>query len=396
MSEDIKNCPRLRFPRFKGPWVSAPLDSISTISSGLTNEQVDHITPYKVSRIETISSGFIDINKIGYIEYNNNISSSKLNIGDILFSNINSTSHIGKSAYVSSDINLYHGINLLRIVTNKKNYSKFIFYIINTNDYRESFRQRANKAVNQASINQRELGKTLIKLPQYEEQQKIADCLSSIDELIEAHEQKLDALKQHKKGLMQRLFPAKSETTPHWRFPEFRNTGDWMSITLGELCSISTGKKDANQGNNTGLYPFFTCAEKTIYSNTYSFNGEALLIAGNANVGLTKYYNGKFEAYQRTYVLMNFKKININYLYIFLKSNLQKYLKNIAQLSAMQYIKLPMLKEYIILLPKYSKEQQKIADCLTSVDEHIKAQEEKIAALKEHKRGLMQQLFPSL
>ena len=102
MSEDIKSCPRLRFPGFERTWISAPLDTISTISSGLTNEQVDHITPYKISRIETISSGNIDINKIGYIEYANNISSSKLNIGDILFSNINSISHIGKSAYISS------------------------------------------------------------------------------------------------------------------------------------------------------------------------------------------------------------------------------------------------------------------------------------------------------
>ena len=98
------------------------------------------------------------------------------------------------------------------------------------------------------------------------------------------------ALKDHKKGLMQQLFPreGETETTPRLRFPEFRDAGEWEVKRLGEVCKVQTGKKDANEGGIEGGYPFFTCAEKHIYSTSYSFDCEALLVAGNANVGQTK------------------------------------------------------------------------------------------------------------
>jgi len=83
---------------------------------------------------------------------------------------------------------------------------------------------------------------------------------------------------------------------------------DWDVVTLGDVCKIATGKKDVNQGNPNGIYPFFTCSRKITYSDTYSFDTEAILVAGNGDVGLTKYYKGKFEAYQRTYVLYDFRK----------------------------------------------------------------------------------------
>ena len=233
-----------------------------------------------------------------------------------------------------------------------------------------------------------------IAVPSLPEQQKIADCLSSLDSLIDLHEQKHNALTQYKKGLMQRLFPAEGKTTPALRFPEFRNADAWAVKPLKSFCKIQTGKKDANIGAEKGEYPFFTCADKHIYSNSYSFDCEAILVAGNANVGKTKYYKGKFEAYQRTYVLNNFQGIDVSYLYTFLSANLQNSLTEKVQSSAMSYIKLSMLKEYAILFPISIKEQQKIADCLSAIDARITAEAQSIAALKQHKKGLMQQLFP--
>lgn len=412
MSEDIKNCPRLRFPRFKGPWVSAPLDSISTISSGLTNEQVDYITPYKISRIETISSGSIDINKIGYIEYSNNISSSKLNVGDILFSNINSISHIGKSAYISSEINLYHGINLLRIVTDNTIYSKFVFYIINTYSYRDFFRQRANKAVNKASINQTELGKTVIKYPQqYKEQKKIADFFSSLDELIEVHEQKLDVLKQHKKGLMQRLFPAEGETTPRWRFPEFRNNGEWQNISVSQLGKVITGKTPSTTNLSfwNGEYIWVTPTDITHHKDIYSSNRtitslwiknnvlpvNTVLITCIASIGKNCILQKEgFCNQQINAIVPNLKNYNSNFIYYNFEKN-EHILINNSGASATRILAKSKFEKLHFLFPSLP-EQQKIANCLTSLDERIEAQEEKITALKERKKGLMQQLFPSL
>ena len=181
---------------------------------------------------------------------------------------------------------------------------------------------------------------------------------------------------------------------PKLRFPEFQEAANWNIERLGNLCKIRTGKKDANEGAVNGVYPFFTCAEKHIYSHSYSFDTEALLIAGNANVGQTRYYKGKFEAYQRTYVLTDFSEISVPYLHAVLSAKLRDSLLSQVQVSAMSYIKLPMLQEYGLAVPSSYAEQQKIADCLSSLDELIAAQARKVDALKTHKKGLMQQLFP--
>ena len=138
-------------------------------------------------------------------------------------------------------------------------------------------------------------------LPKKDEQQKIADCLSSIDELVTLEAQKLDTLKAHKKGLMQQLFPAEGETVPKLRFPDFRDAGVWEQRLLKEVVkNVNTGKLDANAMVANGQYRFYTCAKNYYQIDQYAFEGEALLIAGNgAYLGYIHHYIGKFNAYQR-------------------------------------------------------------------------------------------------
>lgn len=133
-------------------------------------------------------------------------------------------------------------------------------------------------------------------------------------------------------------------------------------VELSSLCSIKTGKKDVNQGNPNGIYPFFTCAKECTFSDEYSFDCEALLIAGNGVVGDVKYYNGKFEAYQRTYVLSDFVKLKPNYLYFILKDKLPIYLQELKQGNTMPYIKLGMLAELQIPLPPLSVQEEIVAE----------------------------------
>lgn len=128
-------------------------------------------------------------------------------------------------------------------------------------------------------------------------------------------------------------------------------------VSLGDLVDIKTGKKDVNQGNPSGIYPFFTCAKEYTYSDEYSFDTEALLIAGNGVVGDVKYFNGKFEAYQRTYVLDNFQNVLPKYLFFLLKELLPEYLNGIKQGNTMPYIKVGMLFDFKIPLPPLSFQQ---------------------------------------
>ncbi|MDN4754323.1 restriction endonuclease subunit S [Porphyromonadaceae bacterium W3.11] len=195
----------LRFPDFSDPWQQTTLGEVAEITSGYSGEQEQIETPYRVSRIETISSGAIDINRVGFVPYDTRLEGYKLSLGDILFSNINSIEHIGKSAIVSKPMDLYHGMNLLRLkVINAEPY--ILYSHFQRDVVRNRFRSIANKAVSQASINQTALGKESVSLPSLAEQRKIAEFLSLIDERIEVEEKLLGKYEEQKKYLLRKMF----------------------------------------------------------------------------------------------------------------------------------------------------------------------------------------------
>lgn len=153
---------------------------------------------------------------------------------------------------------------------------------------------------------------------------------------------------------------------------------NWEWVRLGSLVNIKTGKKDSNHGNREGAYPFFTCAAAPIRSDTYSFEGEAVLLPGNgANVGLALYYNGKFEAYQRTYVLTS-EKISIKYVYYHLLLGWERHNRNKQFGSATNYIKLANIKDYRLPLAPLD-EQRRIVEKI----ERLFAKVEKAAHVVE-------------
>jgi type I restriction enzyme, S subunit len=146
---------------------------------------------------------------------------------------------------------------------------------------------------------------------------------------------------------------------------------NWQIKKLGEICEIKTGKKDVNQGNPNGKYPFFTCAREHTFSDEYSFDTEALLVAGNGDVGHVSYYKGKFEAYQRTYVLYKFKDVLPRYLFLFLDGFLKDTVSKQKLGNTMPYIKMGMLADFEVPVPSLV-EQKRIVKIL---DKNFKALE---------------------
>ncbi|MFZ1655032.1 MAG: restriction endonuclease subunit S [Candidatus Moraniibacteriota bacterium] len=170
----------------------------------------------------------------------------------------------------------------------------------------------------------------------------------------------------------------------------------WVEKNLGDLCQIKTGKKDVNEGNPEGKYPFFTCAAAHTFSDYYSFDTEALLVAGNGNVGQVSYYSGKFEAYQRTYVLFDFKGVTAKYLFRVLDKRLSATVSKQKLGNTMPYIKIGMLTDFVVPVPP-PKEQELVAESLSAIAEETQRlahlYERKLAALEELKKSLLRQAF---
>lgn len=242
-----------------------------------------------------------------------------------------------------------------------------------------------------------------IKVPYpclFKEQQKIADCLFSIDELIDAESRKLNALGKYKKGLMQKLFPAEGETLPEWRFPEFRGKSEWRIKPLGKICTnydsrrIPITEKDRVKGK----IPYIGASGVIDYINDFIFDEDLLCVSEDgANLVARTYpiafsISGKTWVNNHAHVLKFSHKYTQNIVESYLNMiNLQDFLTGMAQ------PKLNRGKLDIIPIPLPEKEeQQKIAGCLSDVDTMITEQSNKVEQLKAHKKGLMQGLFPSL
>ncbi|MDO9568584.1 MAG: restriction endonuclease subunit S [Hydrogenophaga sp.] len=269
-----------------------------------------------------------------------------------------------------------------------------------------------------------------IPTPSPAEQQKIADCLSSLDELLAAQARKVDALKTHKKGLMQQLFPREGETQPRLRFPEFQNAGEWIPTTVGGLveAGVLYAPKDGNHGSihpkssdyvangipfimasdlNGGLIDIETChfiskEQADTLQKGFAKEGDVLL-SHKGTVGEVAVVRKIHTPYlmltpQVTYYrVKDRKKLSNEFLaQLFVSMTFQSNLLEVSGGGTRAYIGITEQAKLRVQLPKDADEQQRIADCLTSIDDLIAAQTQKHEALKTHKKGLMQQLFPAL
>lgn len=239
-----------------------------------------------------------------------------------------------------------------------------------------------------------------IRLPtpkKKEEQQKIADCLSSLDALIAAQADKIDALKAHKKGLMQQLFPREGETIPRLRFPEFQDAGEWEEKSLSDCCHLQAGKfvraSDIHQELSSERYPCYGGNGLRGYTETFTHKGQYPLIGRQgAQCGNVNLANGRFHATEHAVVVTANQGVDIVWLfYKLIRMDLNQHATGQAQPG----LSVESLNKLTVRIPENEKEQQKIADILRSLDKLIAANTKKLEALMAHKKGLMQQLFPS-
>ena len=234
-----------------------------------------------------------------------------------------------------------------------------------------------------------------VPLPKEEEQQKIADCLSSLDELIEATIQKVETLKEHKKGLMQRLFPAEGNNLPDLRFPEFKGAEEWKGYKLKSLCEIGNGKDYKHLGG--GNIPLYGSGGYMTSVDDFLYDGESVCIGRKGTIDKPIFLTGKFWTVDTLFYTHSFHNCLPKFLYL-ISQQINWYKYNEA--GGVPSLSKTTIGEINVFVPVGKKgelkEQQKIADCLFSLDELIEATSRKVEILKEHKKGLMQQLFPKI
>lgn len=402
--------PKLRFPEFSSNG-AVICKKGNLLFEPISNK--DHKSDLPVLAI-TQEHGAIPRDQIGY---NVSVTDKSLKsykvveVGDFIISL--------RSFQGGIEYSLFHGIcSPAYIVLRKKNdiieqYYKYYFktskFILDLNKDLEGIRDGKMVSYSQFSS-------ILLPKPDNKEQQKIADCLSSLDDLIASEDKKLLTLREHKKGLMQKLFPAEGKTLPEWRFPEFRDCGEWEERKLSQVASYVDYRGKTPKKSSSGIflltaknikmgYLDYACSQEYIPKNTYNEVmsrgvpqvGDVLITTEAPCGNVAQIDNENVALAQRIIKYRGIEgELDNTYLkYVFLSSKFQYNLSSKSTGGIVRGIRGSVLHELPIDFTSLN-EQQKIADCLSSLDALISAQAEKVEALKVHKKGLMQGLFPSI
>lgn len=430
-TENKKYIPALRFPEFQndGEWILTSVGKYYKVQGGFafrSSEFKKSGTP--IIRISNIPNEgiYIDISNSVYYDRIENEVNFLISKGDLLIAMSGATTgktavynQIGK-AYLNQRVGLFKS-------TNSHNYYPFICQWVKSNYFYAQLK-RTLAAGAQPNISSKDIESFIWAYPNgnnsFAEQKKIADCLSSLDKYIDATKRKLDLLKNHhKKGLMQKLFPAKGKTTPELRFSEFIGTNEWTPKQLGAIGETFGGLSGKSAEDFGTGKPFVTY--KQVFNSSEIDSSECALVQVSENetqnklqygdvlvtmssetpdeVGYTAVVTNKNipECYLNSfcfiYRLFDNESIDAKFLiYLFSSDVYRTAVVRIAQGITRFNISKTKFKEIELVIPENKNEQIKIAETLSSVDKQIAEYDKKIKALELHKKGLMQQLFPKL
>lgn len=254
---------------------------------------------------------------------------------------------------------------------------KWLGYFINHCTYHDQLIPYIT-GIKVSSVSKSAISSTVIAVPPKPEQEAIAEALTDIDTLIVNLEKLIAKKKAIKQGAMITLL-RKYHT-------------DKKSVKLKDLCAITTGKMDANAASESGKYKFFTCAREDSRIDEFAFEGDAILIAGNGDVGHSKLYSGRFNAYQRTYVLMDFM-VSPYLLKQYIDYKLPKAILTDLQGGAMPYIKISTLAELTFDIPVSLEEQKHIETTLYDMGTEIDILERNLEKYRSVKQGMMSELL---
>ena len=416
MNKNNKLIPSLRFPEFQndGEWVEKKLGEVGEFRGSGVDKKIKpkEELVMLLNYMDVYRKNFIFKNDLKQQTSATNEKIEKCNIkkGDIFFTPTSETpDDIAQSAVAVEDIpNGVYSYHLIRLRLKENWDLKFRTYIFKTNSFFKKVSKLAQGSGTRYVITMPVFNSLKIPIPSLPEQQKIADFLSNLDELIAAHKQKLELLKQHKKGLMQKLFPQEGKKLPEWRFPEFKDSGEWVEKVLSKVANYENGKAHEKNIDENGEYivvnsKYISSDGETVKYSNKAFclaeQGDILMVLSDVPNGkaIAKCFyvpvNNKYTVNQRICKISSYDCDNKFLIYIL---NRNKYFLAFDDGVKQTNLKKDDVLNAPLLFPKDIKEQQKITSFLSNLDELITAQAEKIEQLERHKKGLMQRMFPEI
>ena len=405
--------PRLRFPEFwdAGDWDFRELEDACEVNP--SNSTLPELFVY--IDLEAVEAGQLIKKKKISREGAPSRAQRVLRSGDVIFQIVRPYQQnnffcdfVDGEKYVAST-----GYAQLRAFESKE----FLYQVVHAQNFVARVLSKCTGS-NYPAIKSSDLAKIQVAVPVQEEQQKIADCLSSLDALIAAQGEKIDALKTHKKGLMQQLFPREGETVPRPRFPEFREAGEWKQLPLGGIVGFMSGGTPSKDRIDYwgGDIPWVSAASmheisidrsdrsitqravddgaRTIPKGTLLILVRGSMLHKRIPIGITAC---RVAFNQDVKALRMKSEISEEFLLHLLISNEGRLLCAVSGTGiGAGKLDTSELEAFFICIPEMKEEQQRIAICLSSLDNLIATHTAKLDVLKSHKNGLMQQLFPSL
>ena len=375
------NVPHLRFPEFSGEWYSYPLTDFMSFKNGMNPDAKRFGRGIKfISVMDILNNQFICYDNIrASVEViEGDIETYGVNYGDILFQRSSETlEDVGQAnVYLDRKPAVFGGFVIRG--KSKGNYHPVFFrYLLASPTARKRIIVKGAGAQH-FNIGQDGLSRVCLNIPSIQEQEKIAKLFECVDTRIATQNKIIEKYESLIKGIAQHCIK--------------ESTSGNTYVKLGDICQITTGKLDANEQVDNGIYPFFTCAEQPFKIDSFAFDTEALLISGNgANLGYINYYKGKFNAYQRTYVLDLFSE-NIQYIKWALKVLLPKRIAIEKSSSNTPYIVLSTLSDLRLPIPNKSN-QCHIAKLMQSLERKLSSQIALNGSYNKLKQYLLRQMF---
>jgi type I restriction enzyme S subunit len=384
--------PKLRFPEFRGEegWKQTTLGELSEVVRGGSPRPIDGFLTTSPDGLNWLKIGDVDKEAKFVTHTAEKVRREALtktrvvNPGDLILSNSMS---FGRPYILQITTCIHDGWIAITSISNETE-RDFLYYLISAPSSQSYFVDNAAGSGVQ-NLNAEIIKALLIRFPTPPEQQKIADCLSSVDELIAAQARKVDALKTHKKGLMQQLFPIEDETQPRLRFPEFRDAGDWEIKPLKKLFTIGSGRDYKHL--SLGSVPVYGSGGYMLSIDEFLYDGESVCIGRKGTINKPMFITGKFWTVDTLFYTYSFQKCLPKFIYAIFQQI--EWLKH-NEAGGVPSLSKAIIEKIEVAVPS-PQEQKRIADCLTSLDNLITAAAQELVTFKTHKKALMQQLFPS-